>query len=119
MSLEKARKTVGYRTVDIFQFHILFEEKLAEPQPAKLSPRIFLSYRRAPADHARWGRQVAEDIRGRGYDVILDDFISENDGVVSVPELVANLKLHPLRADHHQRLCTASSNRMASTSINM
>ena len=50
-----------------------------------------MSYRRAPADHARWVRQVAEDIRGRGYDVILDDFISENDGVVSVPELVANL----------------------------
>jgi tetratricopeptide (TPR) repeat protein len=91
MPPEKARGIVGYRTVDSVQFQKLFEEKLKEPRPANPPPKIFLSYRRAPADHAGWVRRLAEDIRARGYDVIFDEFVSENNAAMQVPELVALL----------------------------
>jgi hypothetical protein len=87
----KAREIFGYRILDIAQFEELFEEKLKEPRPANPPPKIFLSYRRAPPDHAAWVRRLAEDIRARGYDVVFDEFLSEKNAVLPVPELVAHL----------------------------
>jgi tetratricopeptide (TPR) repeat protein len=91
MPPEKARGIFGYRTVDIARFEELFEEKLKEPRPANPPPKIFLSYRRTPADHAGWVRRVAEDIRTRGYNVIFDEFLTEKNPGLPVPELVAHL----------------------------
>ena len=91
MPPERAREIVGYRSVDIAQLEKLFAEKLKEPQLANRSPKVFLSYRRAPAHHAGWVRRLAEDIRLRGYDVIFDEFLSETNAALQVPDLVADL----------------------------
>lgn len=91
MPPEKARETFGHRTLDIAQFEELFEEKLKEPRPANPPPKVFLSYRRTPADHAAWVRRLAEDIRARGYDIVFDEFLSEKNAALTVPELVAQL----------------------------
>jgi tetratricopeptide (TPR) repeat protein len=91
MPPEKTRETFGYRTFDIAQFEELFEEKLKEPRPANPPPKIFLSYRRAPADHAAWVRRLAEDIRARGYDVLFDEVLAEKNAALPVPELVTHL----------------------------
>jgi tetratricopeptide (TPR) repeat protein len=91
MPSQKARETFGHRTLDIAQFEQIFEEKLKEPRPANQPPTIFLSYRRASAEHAAWVRRLAEDIRARGYDVLFDEFLSEKNVVLTVPELVAHL----------------------------
>jgi tetratricopeptide (TPR) repeat protein len=91
MPPEQARAMFGLRTVDITQFEALFEEKLREPRDANALPKIFLSYRRAPADHAAWVRRLAEDVRARGYEVIFDEFLSEKDRALTVPALVSHL----------------------------
>jgi tetratricopeptide (TPR) repeat protein len=88
---EKARAVFGHRTVDIAQFEDLFEEKLKERRPTNPPPKIFLSYRRTPADHAAWVRRLAEDIRALGYEVVFDEFLSEKNTALTVPELVAQL----------------------------
>lgn len=91
MPPDQARGAFGLRTVDIVQFETLFDEKLREPRVANAPPKIFLSYRRKPADHAAWVRRLAEDIRARGYEVIFDEFLSEKDRAMTVPALVSHL----------------------------
>lgn len=66
----------------------LIDEAIAKGNPPE-HPRLFLSYRRESPEHLAWLRRLAHSLDQRGYDVMLDQFIQNQEKAPSVPELVA------------------------------
>ncbi len=80
----------GYKSCDLVELNKLVRAALSAPRSGD-AVSVFLSYRWGLPSHQMWVRELAEELISRGYEVVLDQFLSRDAPTLDVPQLVSHM----------------------------
>lgn len=91
--LQQVLRTGGSLAARLTMLGIAIEDRESEPQARNYPPAVFIAYKWGEPEHQAWVRDLAEELKRRGYRVLLDrDHLAEDaSNFDEVPAYIARL----------------------------